>query len=316
MTSPQIADELGRAAPGQVVLAAHRPEPVLLDQQLASIAAQSFPDFRCLIGFDGPDERAGLARDLVRGDERFTVHEYPENLGVYRHFERLLAEVPRSAPWIALCDQDDRWYPDRLARLLPPLGQRGTTAVSGQARVVDSIGTVLQASTGRHQSDVTGLLWQNEVTGALTVLSTCLLEAALPFPASDSPAAMHDHWLGVVAAVTGRVEVLPDVVQDYVQHGTNALGEPHATSVVQWLSRVGGLRTRADQRGMWRLTMAQALAERRLAEIAVPGSGRAGTLHTTLDAVWTAHGDGRMRLRGALAALLDAGLFAASRRGA
>ena len=297
-----------------MVLAAFRPDPHLLEQQLASIAAQSHDDFACLIGFDGPDERVASTRELVRGDGRFTVREYDENLGVYRHFERLLSQVPPEAPWVALCDQDDRWYPERLARMLPSLRQHGTTAVVGQARVVDARGNVLQPSTGRHQSDVSGLLWQNEVTGALTVLDTGVLEAALPFPDSESPAAMHDHWLAVVAAATGRVRVLPDVVQDYVQHDANVLGEPRQTSLVAWLSRVGGLRTRAEQRGAWRLTMAQELAARHLAEIAVPGSGRRGGLATTLDTVRTAHDDGRMRLRGALAVLLDAMLFAASRR--
>jgi Glycosyl transferase family 2 len=287
---------------------------VLLERQLASIASQSYGDFRCLIGFDGPDEKASLARDLVRGDDRFTVREYDQNVGVYRHFERLLADVPRDAPWVALSDQDDRWYAEKLSRLLPELGRPGTTAVSGQARVVDVGGAVLRASTCRHQSDLIGLLWQNEVTGALTVFDTGLLEQALPFPDSDSSAAMHDHWLAVVAAATGRVLILPDVVQDYVQHGRNVLGEPQPTSLVAWASDLGSLRTRANQRGSWRLTMAQALAQRRLAEIAVPGSGRRGTWLTTLDTVRTAHDDGRMRLRGALAALLDAGLFAARRR--
>ena len=128
---------------------------------------------------------------------------------------------------------------------------------------------------------------------------------------------MHDHWLAVVAAATGRVRVLPDVVQDYVQHDANVLGEPLAPPAWSaWLSR--GRRPSGperDERGAWRLTMAQALAARHLAEIAVPGSGDAeASGRPRLDAVRTAHDDGRMRLRGALAALLDAMLFAASLR--
>lgn len=312
MSPPQPAGEPGTDVPGQVVLAAYRPDSLRFEQQLTSIAIQSYEDFRCLIGFDGPDERVDLARQLVDGDDRFTVREYDDNVGVYHHFERLLAEVPLGAPWVALSDQDDRWYPDKLARLLPFL-QLPTTAVVGQARVVDADGLTLRASTGRHQSDVNGLLWQNEVSGALAVFDAALLERALPFPLTTSPAAMHDHWLAVVAAARGRVLVLPDVVQDYVQHGSNVLGEPRLTSIAAWLSAIGGLRARADERGAWRLVMSTALAERRLAEIAVPGSGRPGTWVTTLDTARAAHEDGRMRLRRVLAVLLDAGLYSVRR---
>src|SRR4029078_4121856 len=120
--------------------------------------------------------------------------------------------------------------------------------VVGERGVCVAGGAVLRASTCRHQSDLIGLLWQNEVTGALTVFDTGLLEQALPFPDSDSSAAMHDHWLAVVAAATGRVLILPDVVQDYVQHGRNVLGEPQPTSLVAWASDLGSLRTRANQR--------------------------------------------------------------------
>ena len=106
----------------------------------------------------------GVARTFNRRCRR-SLHgaEFDENVGVYRHFERLLKEVPDGSPWVALSDQDDRWFPDELERMLPHLPVNG--AVVAQARVVDDAQHVLRETTARHPTDLPGLFLQNEVTG-------------------------------------------------------------------------------------------------------------------------------------------------------
>lgn len=213
------------ATPGHIVLAAYQPDPVLFERQLVSIRAQTVADFRCLIVADGgAREVEALVKSIVPGDDRFHVIGADQRVGFYRNFERGLEEVPLGTPWVALSDQDDYWYPDKLERMLPHLS--AVSLVAAQARVVAyPSNRVLSVRTERRDSTVVALMLNNQVTGGMTVMRAALLERALPFPRYSSPAEVHDHWLALVAACDGGVRVIPDVVQDYVQHGKNVLGE-------------------------------------------------------------------------------------------
>lgn len=210
---------------GTVVLAAYRPDPELFAVQLRSIRDQTRADFRCLIGADGGQEEIRrVVTDIVGDDSRFEVLGWDDNLGFYLNFERLLEAVPEDVTWVALSDQDDRWYPDKLERLVPLLD--GVPLATGQARVVrwPSEEVVLER-TDRRVVPAEDLLFQNQVTGSLTVLRRELLDIALPFPRLHTVTQLHDHWLAMCAAATGGYAVLDEVVQDYVQHGANLVGE-------------------------------------------------------------------------------------------
>lgn len=213
------------AGPGCIVLAAYRPDEDLLARQLESIRAQTVRTFRCLIVADGGEDAVRAAvRRIVGDDPRFAVIGAAERLGFYLNFERGLAAVPVEASWIALSDQDDFWYPDKLARMLPHL--REVAMVSAQARVVrHPSGEVVAATTGRRDVAAAYQPVFNQFTGGMSVLRRDVLDVALPFPRFASPAEVHDHWLALSAALSGGARVIDDVVQDYVQHGANVLGE-------------------------------------------------------------------------------------------
>lgn len=217
--------EPSRAATGYIVLAAYRPDKELFTRQLRSIQAQTLDAFRCLITSDGePEQTAALVAQAIGDDARFEVVGFEARLGFYGNFERGLAAVPMDAAWVALSDQDDFWYPEKLAILVPYLDE--VALVSGQARVVRHPGgEVVAASTERKDSSVAEFTLDNQYTGGQTVFRTDLLELALPFPRLRTPAEVHDHWLAVCAALHGGARIVDDVVQDYVQHGANVIGE-------------------------------------------------------------------------------------------
>jgi hypothetical protein len=210
---------------GVVVLAAHRPDPELFAIQLRSIRDQTRGDFRCLIGADSGQEHVrDLVAEVVGDDPRFQVIGWDDNLGFYLNFERLLMAVPPNAAWVALSDQDDRWYPEKLRRLVPILD--GKALAVGQARVIEwPSERVIADRTFRRVVAPEDLLVQNQATGALTVFRRDLLEIALPFPRLRTVTQLHDHWLALCAVVTGGYAVLDVVVQDYIQHRGNVVGE-------------------------------------------------------------------------------------------
>lgn len=207
------------------MLAAYRPVPSLFAAQLSSLQTQERNDFRCLIGADGDrQEVARLVRELVGADDRFEVIGWDDNVGFYRNFERLLAAVPDDVGWVALSDQDDRWYPDKLQRLVPLLDK--APLATGQARVMAwPEGRVWLSSTNRRRVPAEDLLFQNQVTGSFSVFRRDLLRLALPFPRLRTDTQLHDHWLAMCAAVSGGYEVLDQSVQDYLQHDVNQVGE-------------------------------------------------------------------------------------------
>lgn len=210
---------------GAVLLAAYRPDPTLFRIQLESIRDQTRRDFRCLIGADsGEQEIRRLVEEIVGDDDRFEVIGWSDNIGFYLNFERLLASVPEHVAWVALSDQDDRWHRDKLERLVPLLDD--AVLATGQARVVDWPADVeMFPSTNRREVAPNDLLFENQVTGSISVLRRDLLDVALPFPRLNTVTQLHDHWLALCASAVQRYVVLDEVVQDYIQHAGNLVGE-------------------------------------------------------------------------------------------
>jgi hypothetical protein len=176
--------------------------------------------------------------------------------------------VSARAGWFALADQDDYWYPTKLSILLGNLQTPGIMSVSGQARVVDRFG-ILLSRTKRRETDLVSLILNNQITGSLTVFRRDILRIALPFP-NPTDAAYHDHWLGVTARSLGASIIIDFLVQDYVQHEANNLGEEmpgrfrrRLATLSTRATETGGLvRYLADNRWEWRVRMAKQIIDR------------------------------------------------------
>lgn len=210
---------------GVIALAAYKPDWDLFRRQLQSLRDQSHAHFSCLISADGGRrEIQAFVDDALDGDARFQVIGFDDRVGFYRNFERALEHVPAEASWVALSDQDDYWYQDKLETLLPYLNRY--SLVTGQARVVTDKGIVLSESTDRRNVPLTHLLLDNQITGSLSVFRRELLDTILPFPRFSNPSENHDHWIGLCTAAADGAYVSGRRVQDYVQHGGNVLGEP------------------------------------------------------------------------------------------
>lgn len=251
---------------GVICMAVYKPDMTRLSQQIMSIRQQSVEDWHCIIGIDGANAATrSQVLDLTKDDRRFAVHEFPDRVGFYRNFERVLALVDRDTAWVALADQDDVWYPEKLALLLGHL--EPVSMVLGQARVVEVSETLPNPSflgtTDRAFFSTGELLLDNVVSGALTVFKTELLNLALPFP-PGTDVAYHDHWLGLCAALDEGIAAVPDAVQDYVQHGRNVIGEGNSSVMkrVRFLfSRgagiAGAMRYHINHRWRWRVYMSR-----------------------------------------------------------
>jgi len=221
---PARESAVGRIA---VCMATFDPDMDLLRVQVESLRAQSDTDWTCIISDDcSTPARFDEISDLVAGDPRFRVSRSERRLGYYRNFERALGMLPPEADLVALCDHDDRWYPEKLELLRGALGS--AQLVYSDQRLVDRNGRVLRETLweGRrnNHTNLASLLVANTITGAATLFRRELAELALPFP--ETPGwQFHDHWLGLVALASGDVAYVDRPLYDYVQHGAAVVGQ-------------------------------------------------------------------------------------------
>jgi len=216
-----------------------------LAAQLDSILAQTHKQWLLLCRDDGSsDDSAALLADYAgRHPNRIRlISDELGKLGASGSFSRLMAlaavhcreaEMAGEQWLVALSDQDDIWYPEKLSRQLAAMQQLQqrhvgqALLVHGDLRVVDADGAVIAASMVAYQGlvperdSLAAQLLSNTVTGCTTLMNVALLEQTLPVPKA---AIMHDWWLSLVVAAFGQRYWLAEPLVDYRQHGGNTIG--------------------------------------------------------------------------------------------
>jgi glycosyltransferase involved in cell wall biosynthesis len=210
-----------------VCMATFDPDIELFRVQIDSLRAQTDASWVCLISDDcSQPDRFESIQETVAGDPRFVVSRSEKRIGFYMNFERALRMVPADVELVALCDQDDRWYPDKLETLREAIG--GAQLVYSDQRLVDRDGRVLRETLWRgrrnNHTNFASLLIANTVVGASSLFRRRVIEYAVPFPHGPGWQ-FHDHWLAMVAMALGELAYVDRPLYDYVQHQGAILGQ-------------------------------------------------------------------------------------------
>jgi glycosyltransferase involved in cell wall biosynthesis len=234
-----------------VCMATYEPPEGLFERQVESLRAQTYTNWVCLIHDDGSTAGATeRIRQVIAGDGRFVFAQNAERVGFYRNFERCLRRVPQGAAFVALADQDDYWYADKLEALLARF-EPGVSLVYSDMRLVDEAGKRLADTfwTQRQNqyTDLTSLLVANTVTGAAAMFRRELLEYLLPFPEAAGPT-YHDHWVACAALALGEIRYVERPLYDYVRHSANVTRIVREPSFLRRLLRA----TRRFTPELWR----------------------------------------------------------------
>lgn len=207
-----------------------------LRRQLESIAAQTTRPAEVVIVDDrSTDASADLIDAFAREHAtRFDIvrQRNAVNLGIVRNFEKAIGLT--TGELILLADQDDVWRPDKVAVVVAAFEREpALDFLFTDARLVDAhdqplphtLFHALEYTAGERRLIAAGdafgaFLARNLATGATCALRRRVFERALPFPREW----VHDEWLAIVAASSGRVACLDETLIDYRQHEANQIG--------------------------------------------------------------------------------------------
>lgn len=206
-----------------------------LQVQLDSYLEQSHDDWSLIVSDDGPGPGADdgsaaiIARFAAAHPDRRVDYGAGPRRGFAANFLALLERVPGTARLAALSDQDDAWYPDRLARahaMLAGVPDDVPAVYCARTMVCDADLRPLYPSTDFRQPPAFRNALVQSIGGGNTMALNC---AAIALARAAAPEAReivaHDWWLyQIVTGVGGRILRDPDPAVFYRQHRGNAIG--------------------------------------------------------------------------------------------
>jgi glycosyltransferase involved in cell wall biosynthesis len=224
-----------------------------LSEQLASLRAQTHTNWSLRIRDDGSPGGPGWLSS-VSGLEDAAVLA-GERVGAADSFLRLLGAADTSADYVAFCDQDDVWLPEKLSRAVRALAQLAEdTPALWCSRVIITdadLREIGRTPLPRRGPSVANALVQNIAPGCTMMLNRAA--AALLRRATPSHHLMHDAWAYLVVAACGTVLHDDEPTVLYRQHHANSIGIGR-TRLGRWRSRI----SRQAHEGHLRLLSRQA----------------------------------------------------------
>jgi len=200
-------------------------------EQLDSVFSQSCQEFTLYIADDGStDGTIEVIRTFQkRYPGRIALSINEKQLGALRNFEQLLHSCGEA--YIAFCDQDDIWEPQKLRLQLDAIRElerehpKTPCMVHSDLSMINGSGKPMHDSYFRFRGyrllarkDLGHILGPSGVMGNTTMINAPLRKKALPFPAGLE---VHDYWIGVVAELFGVRKTLREPLVRYRIHESN-----------------------------------------------------------------------------------------------
>ncbi len=215
-----------------------------LAEFLESLLAQSQQQFLLVVSDGGSSDstvdilerfKSKFGKRLIILDSNIATDYAHYDSPVVANFSCLLSWASRrgdgSLPEIFtlyLADQDDIWQPEKLSLFEAEFSRvDGPVLVHSQLRVVDHQLNPLSDSFHTMQglaffdNSLSRLLVQNYIPGCSLAINSPLLAIAEPIP---NECCMHDWWLALVAAASGKIIAIDKALVQYRQHPTNTIG--------------------------------------------------------------------------------------------
>lgn len=188
-----------------------------LTEFLDSVYSQSYQNIEVIAVDDCSTDGTAIILEKYKQTHGLKYEVNAKNLGFIKNFEKVLSLC--TGEYIALADQDDIWFPEKLPTLLDNIGNN--LLIHSDAVLIDADKNVIASSFTKfsnkkvNQSSFKNLLLYNNVTGCTSMINRELIQIAMPFP---DKIMYHDWWLALVAAKHESIKYLPQQLLYYRQH--------------------------------------------------------------------------------------------------
>lgn len=212
-----------------ILMAIYKPNIDWLIEQIKSLDCQTYSNIDLLVWNDCPEDLtdySGIYKTYLHRIP-FSIVKGEKNCGSNKAFERLTKMA--KSDYVAYCDQDDVWLPDKIETLVAVAESTGAKLVCGDMFVIDGNSKLVAKSIsevrphhvfydGKDQFEY--LCSRNFVVGCTTLVVTSFAKKVVPFPNEF----VHDWWLALNATLHGRVIIVKEQLIKYRIHGNNQTG--------------------------------------------------------------------------------------------
>jgi glycosyltransferase involved in cell wall biosynthesis len=214
-------------------------------KQLDSILNQSYKKLEIIICDDrSSDKTFEILEEYASKYSNIKIYKNEQNLGYVKNFEKVISLC--SGEYIALADQDDIWFEDKIAILYSNIGDN--LLIHSDCSLIDEadneIFSFWKGEIYTHDN-FDDFLYSNVVTGCSTLFSKKLLDKILPFPEG---LAYHDWYLAIFAAKEGKIAYYSKPLFQYRQHryqDTGAIApNKYISLILDPIKRLFGIETR------------------------------------------------------------------------
>ena len=199
---------------------------IFLREQLDSLYQQTYPNVRILVRDDGSIDSTRNLLEEEHVKDRITLLPGHSNLGVAPSFFELLKNaVANKAEYVAFCDQDDVWDPEKVARAalrLAAVPSDHPAMYCSRVEIVDERLAHIGYTMPPKKIGFGNALVECVTTGCTIVLN----RAAVRLLGKNLPISgvMHDWWCYLVVSCFGEIIYDSTATLKYRQHGNNAIG--------------------------------------------------------------------------------------------
>ena len=214
-----------------ILLATYNGEKYVAEQ-IESILNQTYQNFNLIISDDcSKDNTTNILKEYAKKDKRIILHLQEKNLGVVKNIEFLLRQVKNNL--YMLSDQDDVWIKEKVEKTVEKLEKENADLVFGDLEVVDKNLNTIYPSFGdfmllnkkikKYINSYKVNYLYNCVTGCTVLSKKKFIDKILPLP-TNSKFLIHDHWIGLIVSLNGKLAYMPEKYIKYRQHGDNQVG--------------------------------------------------------------------------------------------
>ena len=206
-----------------------------LREQLQSLANQTLLPFEVVITDDCSTDNTF---DIIQEFSNVLNIKYFQNekpLKVTKNFEKAISLC--TGDIILMCDQDDLWHVDKLAKIHTYFQENPKNiVVFSDAELVDEQGKSLNQNfwSAVRFHEVQRNLWKagfwvdillagNRSAGCMMAFRKELRGIILPFP-THIPEMIHDNWITIVAAMMDSLGMIEEKLISYRQHSFQQIG--------------------------------------------------------------------------------------------